>query len=71
MGKHKSKTSGSGYVNGTANQNGAYVEAGGNVTHKPNDNTTIHAGGNVNRTQPYNGKGKTGGGVTIGVTKDF
>jgi hypothetical protein len=67
MGKH-GKTSGNGYINGAANQNGGYIEAGGNITHKPNDNTTVQVGGNINRTQPYNGKGTNGGEVNIGVT---
>jgi hypothetical protein len=64
-------TSGSGYIEGRGNQNGGYIEAGGKVTHKPNDNSKIYVEGNINRTQPSKGKGSTGGGVVIGGSIDF
>jgi hypothetical protein len=67
----KGKTTGNGYVKGSANQNGGYVEAGGSVTHKPNKDTTIKVEGNINRTQPSKGKGSTGGSVVVGISKDF
>ncbi len=69
MGKHK-KTSGSGYINGSVNEKGGYVEAGGNLKHGSNG-TTVNVNGNINHTQPFKGKGRTGGGVTIGITTDF
>ena len=67
----KSKTSGSGYITGSGNNNGGYIEVGGNISHQPDKNTKIKVDGNINRTQPSRGKGKTGGGATITITKDF
>lgn len=68
MGKNKGTTSGSGYVNGTVSNNGTRVEAGGQLNYKPNSNTTVSVGGNVNRDQPHHGKGHTGGSGTVGVS---
>ena len=69
--KDKGKTSGNGYINGSVNNGGGYVEAGGSVTHKPGPNTEIKVEGNINRTQPSHGKGQTGGGGKISITHDF
>jgi len=67
----KGKTSGSGYVNGNVNQNGGRVEAGGKVSHQTQGGTHVYIEGNVHRDQPFKGKGQTGGGVKVGVSKDF
>ena len=71
MGKNKGKTSGSGYINGSVNNNGGRVEAGGSISHKPDRNTEIKIEGNINRTQPSHGKPQTGGGAQITITRDF
>lgn len=72
MGKGKGKTTGSGYINGSVNNNGGHVEAGGKVSHK-NKNTNVYAEGSIShdRHHPTRGKGQTGGRVEIGFSHDF
>jgi len=70
-GKNKGKTDGNVYVNGSINNNGANVNAGGKISHNTNNGTQIYAQGDVNRNQPFHGKGSTNGSVEIGVVKNF
>lgn len=69
--KNKGKTDGNVHVNGSINNNGVNVNAGGRINYNPNDNTQIYIQGNVNHDQPFKGKGNTSGSGQIGIQKSF
>jgi len=66
------KTKADGYIKGSANSNGAYIEGGGSITHKPKKNTSVTIEGNVGKSIPYKGKGdKLQGSGTISISHEF
>jgi hypothetical protein len=67
----KGKTDGNVYINGSINNNGANVGAGGNINHNNGNGTEVYIKGNVNTNIPSKGKSSTSGGVEIGVNTNF
>lgn len=71
MGGSKGKTGGDVNVKGNINDKGVNVNAEGRINHNTGNGTEIYVKGDINRNQPYHGKGNTNGNVEIGIKKDF
>ena len=60
------------HVTGGGNNNGGYINVGGQVSHDIGSNTQIYAQGNVGRSQSFNGGGgQNSYGGSIGIQKRF
>ena len=66
----KGKTTGSGSVNGSINNNGGNIGASGNITYQ-NGSTTVKVQGNIDKHIPSHGKGQVNGVGQISITHQF
>lgn len=67
MGKNKGNVK----INGKINNKGVNVGVNGHIDHEVNSETTIRGEVNINRNQPFKGKGRTDGDVEINIEIKF